>query len=200
MQSLYIGIVSDHWSVIISDQWFSDHWFLSFAYRLLPAVVASSVVKTEGLVSDQWYQWSLIQRNQWSLNQWFSDINDNWCSNLVISDISDSVISGLWGHCSLQTTSEIKYDLRFEISDLNYLLILVHIAYVVWTLSTASEATTASKHPRRSDMTSDLNSVTSITCISMCILLICYGPFWWPQRPIRPPNITSEQPRRSDMT
>ena len=56
----------------------------------------------------------------------------------------------------------------------------------------ASEATTASKQPRRSDLTSDLKSVTSITYISMCILLICFGPilrpFWWPQRPLQPPN------------
>ena len=56
----------------------------------------------------------------------------------------------------------------------------------------ASEATTASKQPRRSDLTSDLKSVTSITYISMCILLICFGPIlrplWWPQRPLQPPN------------
>ena len=56
----------------------------------------------------------------------------------------------------------------------------------------------ASKQPRRSDLTSDLKSVTSITYISMCILLICFGPilkpFWWPQRPLQPPrsNLTSD--------
>ena len=41
-------------------------------------------------------------------------------------------------------------------------------------------------------MTSDLKSVTSINYISICILLICFGPilrpFWWPQRPLQPPN------------
>ena len=54
----------------------------------------------------------------------------------------------LGGHYGLQTASEVRSDLRFEISDLNYLHIHVHIAYMVWTLLTASEATTASKQPR----------------------------------------------------
>ena len=36
----------------------------------------------------------------------------------------------LQGHYSLQTASEGKYGLRFEISDLNYLHIHVHIAYI----------------------------------------------------------------------
>ena len=98
----------------------------------------------------------------------------------------------LRGHYGLQTASEVRSDLRFEISDLNYLHIHVHIAYMVWTLLTASEATMASKQPQRSDLTSDLKSVTSITYISMCILLICFGPIlrplWWPQRPLQPPN------------
>ena len=43
------------------------------------------------------------------------------------------------------TASEVKSGIRFEISDLNYLHIHVHIAYMVWNLLTASEATTASK-------------------------------------------------------
>ena len=72
-----------------------------------------------------------------------------------------------------------------KISDLFYLHIHVHIAYMVWTLLTASEATMASKQPRRSDLTSYLKSVTSITYISMCILLICFGPIL---RPLQPPN------------
>ena len=38
------------------------------------------------------------------------------------------------------------------------------------------EVTMASKQVRRSDMTSDLKSVTSITYVSMCILPIWYGP------------------------
>ena len=83
----------------------------------------------------------------------------------------------LGGHYGLQTASEVRSDLRFEISDLNYLHIHVHIAYMVWSLLTASEATMASKQPRRSDLTLDLKSVTPNTYISMCILLIWYGPF-----------------------
>ena len=56
-----------------------------------------------------------------------------------------------------------------------------------WILA-ASEATTASKQPQISNMTSDLKSVTPITYLSMCILLIWYGPFWQPPRPPQPPN------------
>ena len=58
----------------------------------------------------------------------------------------------LQGHYSLQTASDIKYDLRFEISDPNYLLIHVHIADMVCALMAASEATTASKQPQRSNL------------------------------------------------
>ena len=35
----------------------------------------------------------------------------------------------LWGHYSLQTALEAKSDLRYKISDPNYLLIHVHIVY-----------------------------------------------------------------------
>ena len=62
----------------------------------------------------------------------------------------------------LITGSEIQSDLRFEICDPNYLLIHVLIALA------ASEATTASKQPWRSNLTSDLKSVTPITYLSMC--------------------------------
>ena len=55
----------------------------------------------------------------------------------------------LQGHYSLQTASEVKSDLRFEISDPNYLLIHVHIADMAWALRAASEVTTASKQPQR---------------------------------------------------
>ena len=72
----------------------------------------------------------------------------------------------LRGHYSLQTTSEVKSDLRIEISDPNYLLIHVHIDYMVWALLAASEATKASKQPQRSNLTSDLKSVTSITYVT----------------------------------
>ena len=61
----------------------------------------------------------------------------------------------LGGRYGLQTASEVRSVLRFEISDLDYLHIHVHIVYMAWTLLTASEATTASKQPRRSDLTSD---------------------------------------------
>ena len=49
----------------------------------------------------------------------------------------------LRGHYSLKIASEVKYDLRFEISVTNYFLIHVHIAYIAWALLAASEATTA---------------------------------------------------------
>ena len=38
----------------------------------------------------------------------------------------------LRGQYSLQTASEVNSDLRFEISDPNYLLIHVHIAYILY--------------------------------------------------------------------
>ena len=76
----------------------------------------------------------------------------------------------LKGHYSLQTASEVNSDLIFQISDPNYLLIHVHIAYMAWTILAASEVTTASKQPRRSSLTSYLKSVTQITYLSMCIL------------------------------
>ena len=83
----------------------------------------------------------------------------------------------LRGHYGLQTALEVRSDLRSEISDLDHLHTHVHIAYMVRTLLTASEATMASKQPRRSHLISDLKAVTSITYISLCILLIWYGPF-----------------------
>ena len=78
----------------------------------------------------------------------------------------------LRGHYGLQTASEVRSDLRFEISDPNYLHIHVHIAYMVWALLAASEATTASKQPRMSNLTSDLESVTLITHVAMVTLFL----------------------------
>ena len=72
----------------------------------------------------------------------------------------------LRGHHSLQVASEVKSDLRFEIRDPIYLRIHVHIAYMVLALMAASEATTASKQPQRSNLTSDFKSVTSITYVT----------------------------------
>ena len=83
----------------------------------------------------------------------------------------------LRGHYSLQTASEVNSDLRFQISDPDYLLNHVHIAYMVLNILAASKVTTASKQPRRSNLTSDLKSVTQNTYITMCILLVWYGPF-----------------------
>ena len=40
----------------------------------------------------------------------------------------------LRGHHSLETAWEVKSDLRFEISDPNYLFIHVRIVYMVWAL------------------------------------------------------------------
>ena len=98
----------------------------------------------------------------------------------------------LGGHYGLQTASEVRSDLRFEISDLNYLHIHVHIDYMFWAhyeaLLVAPEAITASKWPKSSNLTSDLKSVTSITYLSMCIIIIWYGPFQQPWRLVQPPN------------
>ena len=46
--------------------------------------------------------------------------------NLIYPDIyghiaSDGHLGGLWGHCGLQMTSEVKADFKIELSDLNYL-------------------------------------------------------------------------------
>ena len=62
----------------------------------------------------------------------------------------------LRGHHILQTASEFDFDLRFEVSVPNYLLIHVHIAYMIWGLLAASKATTTSKQPQRSNLNSYL--------------------------------------------
>ena len=63
---------------------------------------------------------------------------------------------------------------------------------ILWFLRISEDVwgqySTASKLPQKSDLTSDMKSVTSITYISMCILIVWKGPFWQPQRPLRPPN------------
>ena len=60
--------------------------------------------------------------------------------------------------------SEANFDLKFEISNLNYLGLYVYIAILV-----ASEAMATSKWPWRSHLTSDLNSVTQITYLTMLL-------------------------------
>ena len=77
------------------------------------------------------------------------------------------------------TAFEVKSNLRLEISDLNNLLIHMHIAYTLWTLLAASENTTASKQPQRSNLTSDLKSVIPNTyiLINAHIAYMAFGPF-----------------------
>ena len=79
------------------------------------------------------------------------------------------LFGGLGGHCGLQTALEDRSDLRFEISDLDYQHIHVHTAYMVWSFLAASEATMASKQPRRSDLTSDLKFMAQITYANMFV-------------------------------
>ena len=63
----------------------------------------------------------------------------------------------LRGHYGLQTASEVRSDLRFEISDLNYLHIHVHIAYMFWVhFEALLVALESSKQHRRPYLTSDL--------------------------------------------
>ena len=83
---------------------------------------------------------------------------------------------------SLQAALDVKFDLRFEISEPQ--LPTYPCAYCLYSMDllAASEATKAGKQPQRSNLTSDLKSVTSITYISMCILLLWCGPFWQPPR------------------
>ena len=80
---------------------------------------------------------------------------------------------GLRGQYGLQTASEVRSDLGFEISDLNYLHIHVHIAHMFWphfeALLVASEATAASKWPRISNFTSDLEFVAQIAYETMFV-------------------------------
>ena len=88
--------------------------------------------------------------------------------------------------------------LKFEISDLNYLHIHVHIIYIVpygvcWPLR---PVTTAFKQPQRSNLTWDLKSVTPTTYLSMCMLFLWYGPFLAASEV----TMASKQPGRSNLT
>ena len=69
--------------------------------------------------------------------------------------------------------SEVRSDLRFEISGLNYLYIHVHIAHMFWAhfeaLLVASEATAASKWPQISNFISDLKFVAQIAYVTMFV-------------------------------
>ena len=83
---------------------------------------------------------------------------------------------GLGGCFGLQTASEVRSDLRFEISDLDYLHIHVHIAYMFWAhfeaLMVAAEATTATERPQISNFTSDLEFVAQIAYATMFVWAI----------------------------
>ena len=98
----------------------------------------------------------------------FCDISDLLTDSVisVITDFSD--ISDLITDSVISVISVISDSVISVISD-------SVISVINDSVIPASEATTASKQPRRSDLTSDLKSVTSITYISMCILLIWYG-------------------------
>ena len=73
---------------------------------------------------------------------------------------------------ALQTCEllKVKSDLRLEISDLHYMHIHVHITCK--TLLVASEVTTASKVPWKSNLTSYLESVTLISYFGMSFCLL----------------------------
>ena len=62
---------------------------------------------------------------------------------------------------------EVTYDLRTEISDLNYPGI--HAMLPLTAILVASKAMAASKRPRRSHLTSELNSVTLITYVPISL-------------------------------
>ena len=67
----------------------------------------------------------------------------------MIYDDFSRIFYDFLGQYGLQTASEVRSDLRFEISDLDYLHIHVHIAYMFWArfeaLLVASEATITSE-------------------------------------------------------
>ena len=56
---------------------------------------------------------------------------------------------------------EVKSELIFEISDPNYLLIHVHVVYIVGALLPASEAATASEQPWMSKPSLQVNLLSN---------------------------------------
>ena len=71
---------------------------------------------------------------------------------------------------------------------------------MVWSLLAASEATMTSKQPRRADLASDLKSVTQITYIFMCILLICLRAHFEGLLVASKITTASEWPQSSNLT
>ena len=123
-----------------------------------------------------------ITRGQWPYRLQSTRAMENSSSN-------SGDLNSLGG---LETSSEVQFDLRFETSNLDYPGINVHIASNNHFIP--SEAMAASKRPRRSHLTSELNSVTSTTLVSMCILpltaiLVAYDAV-----------AASKQPQRSQLT
>ena len=79
---------------------------------------------------------------------------------------SKSFLGSLWGHGSLRTASiasEVKFDLRFETSNLIYPGTMCMLLQTV--ILVASVAVGASDRPRRPHVTSYFNSVTPITYV-----------------------------------
>ena len=75
---------------------------------------------------------------------------------------------GLRDHCALQKTSEVRNSLRIELSDLEYPDIHVHIASNGHFGSLRGHGDLGGHNgPRRSHRTSNLNSVTLITYVTM---------------------------------
>ena len=64
-------------------------------------------------------------------------------------------------------TSEVKFDLNFEISNLNYLVSMCILPLTA--ISVAFEVMEASKQPLRLHLTSKLNSMTSITYVALLL-------------------------------
>ena len=64
---------------------------------------------------------------------------------------------------------------------------------MVWNLLAASEATMASKQPRRSTLTSDLKSVTSISYVHTAYMV-------WTVLVASEATKASKQPQRPDLT
>ena len=92
--------------------------------------------------------------------------------------------------------SEVKSHLRFEISYPNYLLIHVHIAYMLWALLAASKATKANKQTQRSNLTSDLKSVTP----NYLLIYVHIADMVWTLLASSEATTASKQPQISNLT
>ena len=93
-----------------------------------------------------------------------------WMTSLFL--LGEILTRGQWPY--RRAASETKSGLRFETGNLICTHIHVDIAHI---LLVNSEATKVSKQPQRPNLTSDMKSVTSITCVlnSKVILLVKQG-------------------------